>query len=432
MNRIDRLILHNYRLFDHLELAFPAQFTVLIGGNGRGKTSILDGLTVAIGAFLLGFDNIGQIQSIERDDVRRVARGPMSVEPQLPCSVEAWSGAGKQALHWWREISRLSKKTTASFKYSKQVIDIAEEYQKMVRQGEEIQLPVFAYHGTGRLWAEHSQKLKYSATGSRIEQGYHTCLSPKSATYEFLSWYKTYQDEVTKFDRVVEKDLLQAFNEAIAAMVPRWKDVTFSHAEDDLMGTFEDVDGQKQYMPYRLLSDGYRNIIGMAADIAYRCIKLNPHLGLNAVKEAKGIVLIDEIDLHLHPEWQKTVVADLKRAFPNLQFIATTHSPFIVQSLSNEELIDLTGKDMDSDYFRKSIEEIAAGEMGVTNVQRSQKFLDWQNAAEEYFGLLELNGSANPQELAARKARLDELELLYNEDPAWVALLKAERKSKAL
>jgi predicted ATP-binding protein involved in virulence len=315
MNRIDRLILNNYRLFDCLELAFPAQFTVLIGGNGRGKTSILDGLTVAIGAFLLGFDNIGQIQSIERDDVRRVARSPFSVEPQLPCSVKACSGAGKQELSWWREVSRLSKKTTASFKYSKQVIDVAVEYQNKVRQGIEIQLPVFAYHGTGRLWAEHSQKLKYSTKGSRIEQGYHTCLSPKSATFEFLSWYKTYHDEVTKFDRPAEKDLLQAFNETIAAMVPRWKDVTFSNAEDDLMGTFEDVDGQKQYMPYRLLSDGYRNIIGMAADIAYRCIKLNPHLGLAAVKEARGIILIDEIDLHLHPEWQKTVVAGRRKFF---------------------------------------------------------------------------------------------------------------------
>ncbi len=432
MNRIDRLILNNYRLFDHLELAFPAQFTVLIGGNGRGKTSILDGLTVAIGAFLLGFDNVGQAKSIDRDDVRRVSRGAMSVELQLPCSVKASTGKGRFDFTWQREITRISKKTTASFKYAKEVIALAHEYQRMVRLGEEIQLPVFAYHGTGRLWAEHSQKLKYTATGSRIEQGYHACLSPKSSPFDFLSWYKTYEDEVTKFERPAEKELLGAFNEAIAAMVPQWKDITFSHAENDLMGAIEDAQGQKQYIPYRLLSDGYRNIIGMAADIAYRCIKLNPHLGRSAVTEANGIVLIDEIDLHLHPEWQKTVVADLKRAFPNLQFIATTHSPFIVQSLSNEELIDLTGKDMDSDYFRKSIEEIAAGEMGVTNVQRSQKFLDWQKAAEEYFGLLELNGSANPQELAARKARLDELELLYNEDPAWVALLKAERKSKAL
>lgn len=432
MNRIDRLRLQNYRLFEDLDIGFPTQFTVLIGGNGRGKTSILDGLTVAIGAFLLGFDNVGQIQSIERDDVRRVARGSMSVEPQLPCSVEALSGSGRQRLYWMRNITRISKKTTASIKFAKQVIDLADGYQKMVRQGFEIQLPVFAYHGTGRLWAEHAQKLKFTATGSRIEQGYHACLSPKSSPSEFLSWYKTYEDEVSKFDRAAEKDLLNAFNEAIAAMVPRWKDITFSHAENDLMGTFEDGAGQKQYMPYRLLSDGYRNIIGMAADISYRCIKLNPHLGLNAVKKAKGIVLIDELDLHLHPEWQKTVVADLKRAFPSLQFIATTHSPFIVQSLSNEELIDLTGKDMDSDYFRKSIEEIAAGEMGVTNVQRSQKFLDWQKAAEEYFDLLELNGSANPEELATRKWRLDELEMLYNEDPAWVALLKAERKSKAL
>jgi predicted ATP-binding protein involved in virulence len=82
----------------------------------------------------------------------------------------------------------------------------------------------------------------------------------------------------------------------------------------------------------------------MVADIAYRCLKLNPHLGKDAVKETPGIVLIDELDLHLHPNWQRRIVDDLKNTFPNIQFVATTHSPFIIQSLREEELRNLDSK----------------------------------------------------------------------------------------
>ena len=72
-----------------------------------------------------------------------------------------------------------------------------------------------------------------------------------------------------------------------------------------------------------MMSDGYRNMIGMIADIAYRCIKLNPHLGVDALKETNGLVLIDELDLHLHPSWQKAIVHELTTSFPKIQFVAT-------------------------------------------------------------------------------------------------------------
>ena len=60
-----------------------------------------------------------------------------------------------------------------------------------------------------------------------------------------------------------------------------------------------------------LLSDGIRGVLAMVGDIAYRCIKLNPHLGLNAAKESSGVVMIDEVDMHLHPAWQQTILGNL-------------------------------------------------------------------------------------------------------------------------
>ena len=116
-----------------------------------------------------------------------------------------------------------------------------------------------------------------------------------------------------------------------------------------------------EWIPYGILSSGYKGIVRLVADIAYRAIKLNPHLGENAVVQTQGEVLIDEIDMHLHPKWQKTIVADLKRTFPGIQFIVTSHSPFIIQSLQSDEVINLNGEVSDNPSV-KSIEDIAEDE----------------------------------------------------------------------
>ncbi len=120
-------------------------------------------------------------------------------------------------------------------------------------------------------------------------------------------------------------------------------------------------------LPFRYLSDGYRNMVAMAADIAVRCATLNPHLGAEAARGTPGVVLIDEVDLHLHPRWQRRVVDDLLRAFPKVQFFGTTHSPFIIQSLPPIEGVQLLNLDnpQAEDFTNKSVEDIAEEVQGV-------------------------------------------------------------------
>ncbi|MFM2409122.1 MAG: hypothetical protein RL358_1864, partial [Pseudomonadota bacterium] len=89
-------------------------------------------------------------------------------------------------------------------------------------------------------------------------------------------------------------------------------------------------------MKVELLSDGIRSMLAMVGDIAYRCIKLNPHFGIEAAKKTTGVVLIDEVDMHLHPRWQQLVLSQLSEAFPNLQFVVTTHSPQVLSSVSSD------------------------------------------------------------------------------------------------
>ena len=91
-------------------------------------------------------------------------------------------------------------------------------------------------------------------------------------------------------------------------------------------------------LPFSFLSDGYRNMVALVADVAWRAAVLNPHLGKDAAARSEGVVLIDEIDLHLHPRWQRRVLGNLRRTFPGLQFVTTTHSPQVIASARREEV----------------------------------------------------------------------------------------------
>ena len=108
---------------------------------------------------------------------------------------------------------------------------------------------------------------------------------------------------------------------------------------------YTDQDGKKQRQPFRELSDGYRNTLSLVGDIAFRMAALNPQMLGEVTAKTPGIVLIDEIDQHLHPYWQKNILICLTRIFPKVQFIVTTHSPNVISSAlgTNLILLDDTG-----------------------------------------------------------------------------------------
>lgn len=114
-----------------------------------------------------------------------------------------------------------------------------------------------------------------------------------------------------------------------------WHNVAYSQQHDkSLVLRHKD----KGILKVDQLSDGIKNMLAMVADIAYRCSHLNSHFGKDAAKLSKGIVLIDEVDMHLHPKWQQTVIEGLTRAFPNIQFIVTTHSPQVLSTVAKESI----------------------------------------------------------------------------------------------
>ena len=97
-------------------------------------------------------------------------------------------------------------------------------------------------------------------------------------------------------------------------------------------------DGKVDILPLHYLSDGAKSILAIASDIAYRMAVLNPHLLGKVTEETDGIVLIDEIDMHLHPSWQRKVIDSLHKTFPKVQFILTTHSPTVLTNVPKENI----------------------------------------------------------------------------------------------
>jgi energy-coupling factor transporter ATP-binding protein EcfA2 len=168
------------------------------------------------------------------------------------------------------------------------------------------------------------------------------------------------------------------------------------------------------------LSDGEKRLFSLFVDIARH---LSLHHPLRRLTETAAIVLIDEIDVHLHPKWQRMIVPALERLFPNCQFIATTHSPFVVQAVREDEVQHLD-RAIFGDFADRGIEEIAVKVMGIVNPQVSPRYLDMLNTAKEYFTLLEHAQDANIERRARLRARLQELSQRYAHEPAYQAYLE--------
>ena len=417
---IDRLKIKNFKGFEEEEFFFRNNFTVVIGNNGSGKTSVLDALAVAAGCYLIPLGGGQKIQRpIHKGEVRIEEKEKSVFDPQLPCEIEA---EGKWGI-WKRSIEKLSFASTA--KHAKSVTDYAEAELEKAMKENDVVLPLFAYHGTGRLWAELNDKVNYTKQGSRLE-GYENCFSVKSSSKAFRNWYKTLEKNIDKKDSDELVQRLDTFKQAILTCLEDWEDLYYDFAEDDIVCVHRDGN-KKASIPYRMMSDGYRNMIGMIADIAYRCIKLNPHLGVNALKETEGLVLIDELDLHLHPSWQKGIVAELVECFPKIQFVATTHSPFIVQSLSREQLINLENEELINEPHDVSLETNALY-MGVKS-QRSKVFDEKEKAARDFFSALESYSGTEEEKLHIEEL-FDSYMQLYSDDPVFVAKLKLAKISK--
>lgn len=345
--RIDGLTIRNFRKFESLHVEFDSEMNILVGNNGAGKSSVLSALAVGVGSFFLGIEGV-TCPGINKADIRLVTREIGSVldqQPQLPVEISCNGVLFDEKTKWTRTLNTETGSTT--HKDAEDIKVISRRVQNEIRHGnQDIILPIISYYGTGRLWSQKkdTNSLFDKRSANRFN-GYTDCLSSSSNEKLMKKWLHKMtmielQDQIKLPElTAVENAVAECFSDS--GIVADRVRVRYGVKSEELEVIYLDGDGKWQKHPFHELSDGFKNTMSLVADIAYRMAVLNPQLLGDAIKKTTGIVIIDEIDQHLHPMWQRKILKSLMRIFPKVQFVVTTHSPSIISSSVSSKLIQL-------------------------------------------------------------------------------------------
>lgn len=348
--KLKKVKIINYRCFKEAEIDFDEHTTLIVGKNGAGKTAILDAVAVAISTFLLGID-VGVSRSISKDDARYEFHdldGTVDPQHQFPVNIESIGDIlDNYDVKWVRSLNSESGNTTV--KEARELTNISKSVQNRIMTGDKsLNLPLISYYGTGRLYAQKKEKKNIkSLTEFKRQVGYVDCMAAESNEKLMLNWFqiqtlKSLQEQ-QRTGKVEKPLLLKTVESAICKCFERISgsknaDIVFDLDTHRLVLNFESGDGSLQKFAMDEMSDGYKNTLSMIGDIAYRMAVLNPMLGDKVLEETSGVVMIDEIDLHLHPQWQQTIISDLNTIFPKIQFIVSSHAPAVINSVAKEQI----------------------------------------------------------------------------------------------
>lgn len=373
--RLLSLRVENFRCFEDLCIDFEATrnytdeltkyqeqgggLTVIVAKNGQGKTALLDAINIGWGTFVGKMpDTKGQ--GFKKTDIKTTANtAGQIIETGKPVvSLNVLIDEKKYSVT--RSLTSSEKKQTTTVKDAKALTSLANQILNIANEVDAAtNLPVIAYYGDNRIFADNVlTKGHLNAILSRNRKfGYADSTNPKSGYKEFLKWYshlqrtiadaiirqneaRKRQDESTALAAWSERAQIYYYNEVVsqavrtALEISGWDSLSYSMIDDKIyvskITTGIDVCDK---VPIDSLSAGTKSVLGVVADLAYRCCTLNPHLRERAAMGTPGIVLIDEIELHLHPAWQQQIIPTLQKIFPKIQFIVTTHSPQVVSSV---------------------------------------------------------------------------------------------------
>lgn len=415
--RIRELTIENYRAFGEARtFPFESGFTAIAGINGRGKTSLLDGLALLASRLL----------------------------PNISPARSGYRSIGTSDIHEGGAKASLSMKVNCAgipIEYaisldkgdnSPQVTHLAPSVKKAARNAygdpsrADDAAPLVVYFTTDRAGYRLPKQLPTEVPRGQAA-AYAGALFNRTVNFrDFMARYRIAitlaAEQKATNPAYLGTRAVDAIANGLTTFLGGFRNLRVQESPLKLL-----VDKDGHTFNLSQLSDGERSFLALVCDLGRRLALANPELS-NPLLGA-GVVLIDELELHLHPKWQREVRDKLLATFPNVQFVATTHSPFIIQSLKPGELINLDPEEF-AEYSDKSIEDISENVMGVDLPQKSKRYLDMMWAAQEYFTLVR-QPKPNVAALAVAEARLNELSAPFSDDPAFQALLKLERESNS-
>ena len=331
----------NFRCFGEFQIDLHPELNVFIGENGSGKTAALEGIVAALSDLsgLLGIK--GKVPT--NKDVKVTAQGGVETGGFASCLLDDDT---EMRVNFRPHLQLASDdQDIASYKSSGN--SLIELRESIIRNpSSKMQLPVYAYYPATR----YGEGLEPATTNrhesfSRLE----ALAGAGSAAANFayvVDWlYDLYVGDLIAKDN--GKEAVSSSRErdiivrSVSSVIPEVRDVTFTkQSPRKLVLKWLTPDGTIEDRLVNQLSDGYRSMLTLVIDFARRLIQANPQLEDPLSTEA--VLLIDEIDLHLHPSWQQRILLDLRKAFPNVQLVVTTHSPQVISSVEPENIYIFT------------------------------------------------------------------------------------------
>ena len=347
------LKLENFRGFESLTVEFSRGLNLIVATNGGGKSALLNAISISLSDFVCELGGQREAMSIEKSDVRLKKNPNGAMVAMTPTSLEARAILFGKAGIWQSSKKNLASKTShnkSNFvkEECKTILNHIKNYANKKVENSPV-LPLIAFYGTGRLWAERRKTNKKAEKAKNLSEqlgAYADCLTPSSNYRQFEIWFEVVSSQAIS-DSISEKnnayqarDLISAVRNAVNEVLrpTGWTNISWNFTDGCVVAEHP----EQGDLSVQLLSDGIQNLIALVADLAHRAARLNPHFGADAAIKTPGIVLIDEVDMHLHPSWQQLVVEQLQKTFPLVQFILTTHSHLVAATVPQKSILILS------------------------------------------------------------------------------------------
>lgn len=348
--RLQELALINFQIFTEEKLDLDGKSTIIFGINGTGKSTILSAIIYLNRVWINRLNpSQGKAFMSFSDDLITVGQSELFIQGKIEIDEMIYP-----LLRFYRRAKKNHRKSMISY-HSGYYAKFTENFEQLFLQDETANMPIFAYYGTNRSVLDIPDRIRTKHDFDKLS-ALERAMENKLDFRTFFEWYRDREAneviEARESDALTYHDpLLKCVRTAIEAMMGSVTNLRIRRNPVRMV-----VDKSGKEIRVDLLSDGEKCTLAMFGDLARRLALANP--SLENPLEGRGIVLIDEIELHMHPSWQRKVLGILRDTFPNIQFIITTHSPQILGEADNSYNIFVLSEGEDGGCEVKSIERM--------------------------------------------------------------------------
>lgn len=318
--QLEQVSLKNFRALETADINLEGKSTVIFGINGTGKSSILRSINLLFANIINQVVNRKELKQNYAIQLEDITYGKKET------NIQALIDFGEESISYSRGMIRSSGKKFHDREALKKIANIFHE--KYISDEEQRDIPIFVNYGTNRLVLDIPLRIKTHHTFD-IYSAFEKAIENKIDFRTFFEWYRNQEDyeneqKIETGNLEYEDNDLQAVRNAILSMLDECSNLRVARRPRLEMK----IDKGDINLNVSQMSDGEKCTLALFGDLARRLTLANPNKKNPLLGE--GIVLIDEVELHMHPSWQRKVLFALRHTFPNIQFIITTHSPIVL------------------------------------------------------------------------------------------------------